>query len=72
MSVSSADRGSEVVQIEEKSEIVKTPPELEQKLKEITNEFMNEGEDLLLNRLPNEILRLTEEIDVAILILYYV
>lgn len=66
MSAGSTDICSEVVQTAQESEIMKTPPELERKMREITNEFMNEGEDLLLNQLPKEILRLTEEIDVTI------
>lgn len=66
-----ANNDSEVIEIKEKKEVIKTPPELERKIKEICDDFMKEGEDLLLNELPKEILRLTEQIEVKFLIYDY-
>ena len=45
----------------------KTPEDMMIKIKEINNEFMNEGESLLLDNLPKEILRLTQKIKVVFL-----
>ena len=50
----------------------KTPEAMTLKIKEINDEFMNEGESLLLDDLPKEILRLTQKIKVIFYFMFYV
>lgn len=62
---------SEVNDVNEKKESFKTPPDLALKVKEINNELMDNGEYLLMNELPKEILRLSERINVLLCYCYY-
>ena len=62
---------SEIAQRDEMMEDAKTPPDLVQAVKQVSNDLTNDGEDLLLNELPKEILQLTEHIQVPISFLIY-
>ena len=62
---------SEIAQRDEMMEDVKTPPDLVQAVKQVSNDLTNDGEDLLLNELPKEILQLTEHIQVPISFFIY-
>ena len=70
-SIETFSKQSEIVQRDEMMEDVKTPPDLVQAVKQVSNDLTNDGEDLLLNELPKEILQLTEHIQVPISFFVY-
>ena len=70
-SIETFSKQSEIVQRDEMMEDVKTPPDLVQAVKQVSNDLTNDGEDLLLNELPKEILQLTEHIQVLISFFVY-